>query len=66
LLLEEYERFRSELAENVGNARKLTPEEVAGAVAHLDQAKPGWDRDIRLDGVDHLLELLGDRIYEVG
>jgi hypothetical protein len=58
ILLEEYENFRSDLIENGMDAPKLLLDDVARLIVELDGSVEGWDRDIRLTGLDHLLELV--------
>jgi len=54
-LLSEYEQFRRESRENGLNFPKLKLLDVEDFVSKLDDAKPGWDRDIRMTLFDHLL-----------
>jgi hypothetical protein len=54
-LLSEYEQFRRESRENGLNFPKLKLLDVEDFVSKLDDAKPGWDRDIRMALFDHLL-----------
>jgi hypothetical protein len=58
VLLEEYENFRTDLLENGIKAPKLSLEEVTRLVSELDETVHGWDRDLRLTGLDRLLELM--------
>ena len=62
ILLDQYNDFRSDLRESGAKVRKLTIEEVSALIAQLDRSRPGWDRDLYLNGVDYLLQVLGDRI----
>ena len=57
-LLSEYEQFRRDSRENGLNFPKLKLLDVEGFVSKLDNAKPGWDRDIRMALYDHLLPAL--------
>jgi hypothetical protein len=58
VLLEEYKNFRRNLSENAVKVPKLSLEEVTRLVAELDKTVHGWDRDLHLTGLDHLLELM--------
>ena len=62
ILLEQYNDFRSDLRESGANVRKLTIEEITSLISQLDETRPNWDRDLYLNGLDCLLELLGDSI----
>lgn len=54
-LLSEYDQFRRDSRENGLSFPKLSLLDVEGFVSKLDDAKPGWDRDIRMALFDHLL-----------
>jgi hypothetical protein len=58
LLLRQYFEFRSDLHDRGANVRKLTIEEMSSFIAQLDGSRPGWDRDLCLNGLDHILDLL--------
>lgn len=58
VLLEEYENFRRDLSSNGMEAPKLSLGDVARLVTELDRTVGGWDKDLRLSGLDHLLDLV--------
>jgi hypothetical protein len=62
ILWRQYQDFRSDLQESGARVRNLTLHEVNTLIAQLDATRPDWDRELYLNGLDHVLELLKDRI----
>jgi hypothetical protein len=61
LLLGQYRDFQSDMHKNGVRVRKLSIQEVNSLIGELDDSRPGWDREIYLNGLNHLLDLLKDR-----
>jgi hypothetical protein len=57
-LLEQYHEFQADLQGSGVRVRRLTLEELNSAIAKLDATRPGWDRELRLNGLDHVLDVL--------
>jgi hypothetical protein len=58
IMLGQYRNFKSDLRENGGRIRSVNREEMIELIAKLDAARPGWDRQIELNGLDQVLDLL--------